>query len=376
MNIKQKPLKTVRIMGTQGIPAKYGGFETAAENIALYLVSRGWRVIVYCQASGKGPITEDVWKGIERVIIPVNQPSWKGTSMFDWLCISHALKFRNVCLTFGYNTGIFHYRLRLAGIPHIVNMDGIEWARKRWGAIKQGILYVNERFAALFANHLIADHPDIETYLWTRAPKCRISTITYGAHPLSHASSAPIEALGLESGRYLIMIERTIPENSIWELVKAFSMRKRDHKLVVLGAFRPEYNPYHLKLKQDASDEVVFTGPIYDKETVQSLRFHAKAFLHGHTLGGTSPTLVESMAAGTPILSHNNHFNIWTAGEAALYFDTPEDADDKITQILADEDLRKKMRQAGLRRYNEEFTWEHVASQYEELIARYLDRIR
>jgi glycosyltransferase involved in cell wall biosynthesis len=172
------------------------------------------------------------------------------------------------------------------------------------------------------------------------------------------------------------MIERTIPENSIWELVKAFSMRKRDHKLVVLGAFHPESNPYHLKLKQDASDEVLFTGPIYDKEIVQSLRFHAKAYLHGHTVGGTNPTLVESMAAGTPILSHNNHFNTWTAGEAALYFDTPEDAAEKITRILADEKLREKMRQAGLRRYNEEFTWEHVAGQYEELIARYLDRIR
>ena len=99
--------KTVRILGTQGVPANYGGFETAAENIALFLVAHGWRVIVYCQTTGTGPMQEDTWNGIERVTIPVSLPGWKGTSYFDWIAIAHACKFNELCLTFGYNTALF-----------------------------------------------------------------------------------------------------------------------------------------------------------------------------------------------------------------------------------------------------------------------------
>ncbi|NDH53169.1 MAG: DUF1972 domain-containing protein, partial [Betaproteobacteria bacterium] len=108
--------KTVRILGTHGVPANYGGFETAAENIGFYLVSRGWRVIVYCQVPGTGAVIEDRWNGIERVLIPMHLLGWKGTSKFDWIAIRHASKFRDLCLTFGYNTAIFNtlQRLKLA----------------------------------------------------------------------------------------------------------------------------------------------------------------------------------------------------------------------------------------------------------------------
>lgn len=125
--------RTVRILGTHGVPSNYGGFETAAENIGLYLARKGWRVIVYCQVDGNGPITEDVWQGLERVMIPVSLPGWKGTSYFDWHAIRHACKYRDLCLTFGYNTALFSSLLRLNRIPNVINMDGIEWSRSRWG---------------------------------------------------------------------------------------------------------------------------------------------------------------------------------------------------------------------------------------------------
>ena len=365
--------KTVRILGTHGVPANYGGFETAAENVALYLVAHGWRVIVYCQSVGTGPVVEDMWHGIERVTIPVDLPGWRGTSKFDWLCIAHACQFRDVCLTFGYNTGIYNFRQRAHGIPNIINMDGIEWSRARWGLLKQGILYVNERFAALFGNHLIADHPEIETYLWTRAPKRKISTITYGADPLPDAPVGAVEALNLEPGRYLTLIARPIPENSILELVQAFSARRRDLRLVILGKFEPEVDEYHRKVRAIASDEVYFAGPIYDKQTVQALRFHSKAYLHGHTVGGTNPSLIEAMAAGNPVIAHDNKYNRWVAGDGALYFDTIKTADDKISLLLADGDLRQRLKAAALCRFNEEFTWERVAGQYEQLLSAFLN---
>jgi glycosyltransferase involved in cell wall biosynthesis len=365
--------KTVRILGTHGVPANYGGFETAVENIARFLVAKGWRVVVYCQAEGKGAIVEDVWHGIERVIIPVDLPGWRGTSKFDWLCIAHACQFRDVCLTFGYNTGIYNFRQRYHGIPNIINMDGIEWSRARWGLMKQGILYLNERFAALFGNHLIADHPEIEKYLWTRASRRKISTITYGAYPLQSAPKSAVEAMHLEPGRYVTLIARPIPENSIAELVQAFSARRRDHKLVILGKYLPEDDAYHRRVMANASNEVYFAGPIYDAATVQAIRFHAKAHLHGHTVGGTNPSLVEAMAAGNPLVAHDNKYNRWVAGGGALYFDTPKAADHQISLLLSDEKLRQKLSSAVLQRFNEEFTWEKVAGQYEDLLSTFLD---
>ncbi len=109
--------KTVRILGTHGVPAAYGGFETAAENVGLHLAAAGWRVVVYCQTEGHGPITTDTWRGLERVLIPVDLPGWRGTSKFDLLSIRHAARHRDVCLTFGYNTAVFNLIQRVKGIP-------------------------------------------------------------------------------------------------------------------------------------------------------------------------------------------------------------------------------------------------------------------
>lgn len=367
-----KPRRTVRILGTHGVPAAYGGFETAAENVALFLVERGWRVIVYCQTEGKGPITEDTWRGIERVNIPINVEGWLGTSKFDWLSIDHAVKFQDVCLTFGYNTGIFNYRLRLHGIPNVINMDGIEWARARWGFAKQAILYVNERFAAWFGNHLIADHPEIERYLWTRAPARKISTITYGAHPVSEPPEEYVRRLGLEPRSYLTLIARPIPENSILELVTAFSRKKRGHRLVVLGKYEPGKDEYHRRVLEAASDEVLFPGGIYDPEIVSALRYHGVGYLHGHTVGGTNPSLVEALAAANPVVAHDNAYNKWVAQDGAIYFSDVDSADAQISELLSNRELAVGLSRNSLARYREEFTWKRVAGQYEQLLKRFV----
>lgn len=363
---------TVRILGTHGVPANYGGFETAAEHVATHLRDHGWRVVVYCQTRGRGPIEQDIWNGIERVIIPVDREGWLGTSTFDWKSIRHALPHRDLCLTFGYNTAIFNVAQRVRGIPNVINMDGIEWSRSRWGLARQTILYVNDRIACLVGNHLIADHPKIEEYLLTRAKARKISTITYGADPVNDAPTDPVVARGLEPGRYLTLICRPIPENSILELVEGFSAKKRDVTLAILGNYDPATDPYHRAVKRAASDEVVFLGAIYDPVDVTALRFHSRMYLHGHTVGGTNPSLVEAMAAGNPILAHDNQYNRWVADAGARYFTTADDVAARLDDLLDDRALLASMSEASLSRYRAEFTWERVAGQYESLLRRYL----
>jgi glycosyltransferase involved in cell wall biosynthesis len=364
--------RTVRILGTHGVPAAYGGFETAAQHVAAYLVRQGWRVIVYCQVGGAGSIQHDTWQGIERVSIPVALTGWRGTSKFDLISIWHAAHHQDICLTFGYNTAVFNTIQRLRGIPNIINMDGIEWSRARWGLPRQAILYTNERIATVIGNHLIADHPEIEKHLLTRAPRRKISTITYGADAVTAAPTHVPLAYGLTPGQYVTLICRPIPENSILELVRGFSQTPRSHRLAILGHYDGDGDPYHRQVLDAASDDVVFLGAIYDLGTVAALRFHAALYLHGHTVGGTNPSLVEAMAAGNAVIAHDNTYNRWVAQDAAAYFVTSDDVAVLLDDLLASPARRDQMACASRRRHDEEFTWEHVAGQYDQLLGSYL----
>lgn len=362
--------RTVRILGTHGVPAAYGGFETAAENVGLHLAAAGWRVVVYCQVQGRGPITTDEWRGLERVNIPVDLPGWRGTSKFDLLSIRHAARHRDVCLTFGYNTAVFNLIQRVKRIGLVINMDGIEWSRKRWGPLRQAILYVNERIACVLGQELIADHPEIEIYLRRKAPARKITMIPYGADAVTAAPTEPVTALGLTPGDYLTLICRSIPENSILELVQGFSARPRGVRLVVLGKYEPEVDPYHRAVLAAASDEVVFPGSIYDPDQVAALRYHSRMYLHGHTVGGTNPSLVEAMAAGNPVLAHDNAYNRWVAGEGAVYFSSAAEVSSRLDEMLNDDPRLSQLSRASRSRHGAEFTWEHIAAQYETLVSR------
>ncbi|HNB95812.1 MAG TPA: glycosyltransferase [Microthrixaceae bacterium] len=141
-------------------------------------------------------------------------------------------------------------------------------------------------------------------------------------------------------------------------------------RLVVLGTYRPDEDEYHRAVMDAASDEVDFVGAIYDPDSVTALRFHGIGYLHGHTVGGTNPSLVEAMAAGNAIVAHDNDYNRWVAADGALYFRTEDDADAAITSLLEDRALRDRLSAAARDRHLAEFTWTHVAGQYEDLLVR------
>lgn len=368
--------RTVRILGTHGVPAAYGGFETAAENVGLYLRDQGWNVIVYCQLPGDGPTTTDEWNGLQRVLIHEPKEGWRGTSAFDLTSIRHATKAHqdgDVWLTFGYNTGVFDVMPRLRGIPNVINMDGMEWTRKRWGVVKQGILLANERLAGWVGDVLIADHPVIATYLRRHFGTRRVQTITYGAHEVMDAATAPVEELGLTPGDYAMIVCRPIPENSVLEIVTAWSARRRGMPLVVVGPYGDD-DPYHVAVREAASDEVLFPGAIFEPERIQSIRFHSALYLHGHTVGGTNPSLVEAMAAGNAVVAHDNAYNTWVAGPDNAYFTGADDLAILLDDVLGDDARRARMGAASRERFRQEFTWEKIGGEYEHALRTALAR--
>lgn len=365
-------MKTIRILGTRGVPAAHGGFETFAEYLALYLVKHGWRVVVYCQEDGAGAVYEDVWQGVDRVHIPVAQSGPKGTIVFDWKATAHAAKFDDLCLTLGYNTAIFCSLLRIKGVPNLINMDGIEWSRAKWGPVAKTWFWLNDWAGCWLGNHLVADHPKIKAHLCSRVREDKITMIPYGADEVMDAPIDAVLAMGLKPGRFLTVIARAEPENSLLEIVAGFSRKPRGYKLVVLGKYEPEKVAYHRAVIEAAGPEVVFVGGIYDKAVVRALRFHSAAYIHGHQVGGTNPSLIEAMGAGNPVIAHDNQFNRWVAGDSARYFNGADECSERLDEVLQVSGALVEMKSGILKRHQDAFTWGKILAEYEKLLTKWL----
>ncbi|MNF36674.1 hypothetical protein D3C84_175750 [compost metagenome] len=360
--------KKLTILGTRGIPAQHGGFETFAEKLSLYLVNKGWTVTVYCQVDGEGTITESSWEGINLVHIPVNHPGALGTIMFDWHATRHALLQDGMFLLLGYNTAIFNLLQRIKGQTLLVNMDGIEWHRDKWGLIAKTWFWLNERAGCWIGNHLVADHPSIKDHLATRVNRQKITMIPYGGDEVSNADISLLNRYDLTPDQYSIVIARPEPENSFFEMVTAFSSKIRDHKLIVLGNFQPSTNPYHKRVMDAASNEVIFPGAIYETAVVQALRYYCRLYLHGHRVGGTNPSLVEALGAGCAVLAHDNPFNRWVTGPDTAFFKDEVECSSLLDKLLKDDNSIESMKNSSRTRFKSSFTWQHILSEYELLL--------
>lgn len=366
-------MKKLIITGIRGVPASHGGFETFAENLAVFLVKSGWSVDVYCQESKAvyPNIFESNWCGVRRIHIPVLGEGAKATVLFDYRSITHAAGMEGLVLTLGYNTAVFNFLFRIKGIKNIINMDGIEWKRDKWSWYERLWLYLNERAGCMIGNHLVADHPEISSHLASRVAESKITMIPYGARAVDDADASLLAPFQLESKKYAILIARPEPENSIFEIVKAFSAKKRGIQLVVLGAY-DRSNPYHSQVLDVASSEIRFLGPVYDHASLDALRFHALLYIHGHTVGGTNPSLVEALGSAQPILAHDNKFNRWVAGEGAAYFSSYETCQAMLDSLFNAPDRLAEMSKFSRQRFNVCFTWENILGQYEKLLLEWV----
>ncbi len=365
-------LKKLSITGIRGIPAAHGGFETFVEYLAPYLVENGWQITVYCQEKGDAEFYIDEWQGITRVHIPVKGTGSLSTVLFDIKSVFHVLKDKKqLNLTLGYNTAFLSIFYRLMGVKNLMNMDGIEWKRQKWSRPIKAFFYINEKLGCWFANHLIADHPAIKKHLCRNVKENKITIASYGAPAVHEADASLLVPYNLLPKEYAIMVGRIEPENSILSIIEAWSAKKRGKKLVVLGGFL-KTNAYHLKVRQMASDEVVFLGAIYEQRVVQALRFYARLYIHGHTVGGTNPSLLESLGAANPVLAHNNAFNKWVTHNEQVYFKDTKDCAAKLDEILNDDALLNDMSAASRKHHTECFQWKDILPQHEALLARFL----
>ena len=360
----------IAILGTRGIPNRYGGFEECAEKLSVRLASKGHQVAVYTDAAH--PVREKQWKGVER-ILKENPEHWMGTAgqfFYDLRCnLNSRHRAFDIILHLGYTSDSVWQQLWPSESVHIVNMDGLEWQRSKYSRPVRGFLKYAEKLAAKKADWLVADSLPIMEYLEKNYNK-PIRHIAYGADiPETIDEKVPSE-FGLINRDYDLIVARIIPDNNIEMILKAREKGKDRTPLMILCNRNRMMN--ELKEKYSHLDFINFHGPVYEKSKVSSLRFHCRYYIHGHSAGGTNPSLLEAMACSSPVIAHDNPFNRAVLGPDAQYFGSAEALAD-ILEGNPREDINKHI-QNNLQKVKDVYNWDAISHAYEKLFYESLDK--
>lgn len=360
--------RRLAILGTRGIPARYGGFETFAEELAVRLVKQGVEVTVYCEAGHLPPLEK--YRGIKLIYLPATECGPLSTIFFDLRCLWHARKGYDVVYMLGYGAAPFCFIPRFWRSKVWLNVDGIEWARAKWSNLAKTYFKWMEFLSMWTPNRVIADAEGIKMHLESRHRRLPPSTvIPYGAPVLGGLPTASLlDEWGLVSQKYYLVVSRIEPENHVREIVEGYKASKSAIPLVVVGNHNLG-TPYSDGLLSLADENVRFVGGVYDKEKLQSLRCHSLAYFHGHSVGGTNPSLLEALGCGNLVVAHDNVFNREVTEGSGFYFKSPADIPRLLEQVEAlSATERAKLADRARARIREKYDWDEIADLYMKLL--------
>jgi glycosyltransferase involved in cell wall biosynthesis len=354
------------IIGTRGIPNHYGGFEQLAQYLSTGLVHKGHEVYVY--NPHHHPYKEKTWNGVH--ILHCHDPEKKlgttGQFFYDLNCINDARK-RNfdVLLHLGYTSDALWHRRWPKKTKHLVNMDGLEWKRAKYSKPIRRFLKWAESLAARHADILIADSPGMQQYLMNEYGKKSVY-IPYGARLFETPDARKLTALNLTPHSYCLMVARPEPENNIEMLIKGYLLSgERKNPLVIIGNTSNRFGRY--LVRKYSNPLIKFPGAVFDQELLNNLRYYSCIYFHGHSVGGTNPSLLEAMACGCRIAAHDNMFNRHVLGSDAHYFSSEVDIS-AIIRSVPDEKMIAQHRQANFVKVKNKYSIPQVVNAYEAVM--------
>ena len=366
----------VAILGTRGIPAAYSGFETAVEQITARLTERGHTVTVYCRPHVVDPGIRE-WKGARLVHLPTVRNKYLDTFVHTLLSSIHAARARpDVALFFIAGNSPLCLVTRLAGIPTVINVDGSDSDRRKWGRFAKFYLRAAERLAPRMATRAITDSHAVAG-LYARRYGREIGVVPYGAEVPEQHQSDVLERLGLEPREYVLFVGRLEPENNPHMLVEAWSriptVATRGMKLVVVGG-APYASEYIQRVRRAADPRVVFPGYVFGPGYWE-LQRNAYLFCAPTEVGGTHPVILEALAAGNCVLVNDYRPNAETVGDAGVYFSGTDGVPDlalRLESLVADPERVAGYRERALKRA-QLYSWDAVAAAYEQLLLEVSD---
>ncbi|WP_289058453.1 DUF1972 domain-containing protein [uncultured Flavobacterium sp.] len=359
----------IAILGTRGIPNNYGGFEQFAEIFAVYLVQQKHEVYVY--NSHNHVFQEKNYKGVNIIhqYDPENKIGSAGQFIYDLNCILDSRK-RNfdIILQLGYTSSSIWSFLLPKKTVIITNMDGLEWKRTKYSYNTQKFLKFAEKKAVKSSDYLVADSIGIKQYLQEKY-SIDATYIAYGAEPFLKENEEVLSLYNVEKNKYNLLIARFEPENNIEIILDGIVDSKDDKDILVVGNNDNSFGNY-LKKKFNAYSNIRFIGGIYNKEHLDNLRYFSNLYFHGHSVGGTNPSLLEAMAAKALIVAHNNKFNHAILQENAFYFFYAADVKRLIETVNRKEN--NQMVQNNFDTIIQEFNWNKINESYLRLFEKSL----
>jgi glycosyltransferase involved in cell wall biosynthesis len=351
------------IVGTRGIPARYGGFETFAEELSTRLAARGHDVTVYCRENH----SSKEFRGVRLRYLPTIRHKYLETIAHTWFStIALALGPRQDAVLYcNAANAIFTWIPRIFGIPVALNVDGLERHRKKWNALAKSWYRLSERLATWMPNVVVTDAQRIADYYQERYSRSS-KMIPYGAETGAVETATVLEQLGLQRGRYFLYVSRMEPENNALLVREAFEKVATDFKLALIGD-APYAEEYIRQVKNTRDPRVVIPGAIYG-DGYRELGSHCFAYIHATEVGGTHPALIEAMGRGALTLYLDNPENAEVAGEAGIAF-THENLEETMRRVLGmAEQEREEWRRRAVERVRERYSWDAVTDAYERLL--------
>lgn len=356
----------IALLGTRGIPANYGGFETFAEELSKRLVSRGHRVTVYA----RNRYTSSRYLGVDLKYLPTIRHKYFDTLVHTFLSTLHLLVHRHdVAIYCNAANAVFTWMPRVTGIPVALNVDGLERKRKKWNSLARGWYHASEWLSTWMPTEIISDAEKIRFY-YRQSYGAESVFIPYGAEVGKVPSTDTLRDLGLERGEYFLYVSRLEPENNALLVRQAFEQTSTPKKLALIGD-APYAAEYIARLRDTKDPRIVIPGAIYG-QGYKELQSHCFAYIHATEVGGTHPALIEAMGRGALTLYLDTPENREVAGDVAIPF-TEADLIHKLNFVLTcSEEDRMALRSAGQERVQQRYSWDYVTDAYENLLERLL----
>ena len=357
---------TIALLGTRGIPANYGGFETFAEELAARLVERGHQVAVYCRshyASGQREC-----RGAQLVVLPTIRGKHADTAVHTLLSSLHLLLHRaDAAIYCNGANAVFSFWPRLVGVPTVLNVDGLERKRRKWNAAARAWYAMSERWSTLCPSRVVTDAQAIRSYYRERFG-LNTEFIAYGAPTGPSPTAEKLAELGLERGGYYLYVSRFEPENNALLVVREFERSSTKRRLVMVGD-APYAAEYIRQVKSTQDPRIVFTGALYGSAYAE-LQSHCHAYVHATEVGGTHPALVEAMGRRCAVLYLDTPENREVAGPAGLSYSASRgELSGRIDELEgASPERIQALRQAAASEAAERYNWELVTDAYERLL--------
>jgi glycosyltransferase involved in cell wall biosynthesis len=357
---------SIGFIGTRGIPNEYGGYEAVVQELAPRLVKRGHQVVVYCSKAQKNKFNE--WEGVQ-LVYHQDPEKWIGSAgqfVYDFLSnLSSKKQHHDVIFHMGYTSDSVWYWMWDKKAAHLTNMDGLEWKRTKYSKNARKFLAFAEKLAAKKSNALIADNLGIEEYL-KKHFSSPVMHISYGVE-VPEITEKGLKKYQLEKNQFDLVIARMVPENNIEIIIKA-KIEANDHMpLIIFGnktAFRDE-----LVKEYGKSEKIIFKDGDFDKSIMDSLRHYCRYYIHGHSVGGTNPSLLEAMAAQSRIIAHDNDFNRNVLLDGGKYFTDQKQLSQHFScqkEVISRQQIEK-----CVELIKTHHNWDHICDLYEQAAYKY-----